>query len=67
MAGTIQSNIKSIRQLGCRSNDNEKERNHRKAIIEVAAHHLQSSSILGHNRRNQGQGFNTKSKGPNTT
>lgn len=54
MAGTIQSNIKTIRQLGCRSNDNEMERNHRKAIIEVANQHIQSTSILGHNRRNQG-------------
>lgn len=60
-SGTIYSNNKTIRQLGCRSNDNEIERNHRKAIIEVASQHAQSGQIGGHGRRNQ-QVFKTKTK-----
>jgi hypothetical protein len=60
-AGTIQSNVKTIRQMGCRSNDSEMERNHRKAIIEVASHHMQSGHQIGQNRRNQ-QVFKTKTK-----
>jgi len=37
------------------------ERNHRKAIIEVATHHMQTGQPIAHNRRNQ-QVFKTKTK-----
>lgn len=43
--------FKQIRQMGCRSNDNQAERNQRKPFIDVGPHQLQSSQIIGNSRK----------------
>ena len=50
--------IKQVRQMGCRSNDNPAERNQRKPFIDVGQHQLvqsqlQSSQIIGNSRKLQ--------------